>query len=76
MPISPIILRPHHFLCLKGYKGYNYNQAQIGVWDRVAAILKNTPNSNVIIGEGKDTLCSKCPANKGHFLTCIEKKYS
>lgn len=73
MKILPIILRPHHFLCLKGYKGYNYNSAQIGVWDNISSILRNNPDSNIIIGKGKDTLCSKCPANKGKFLTCIEK---
>ena len=73
MQIPIIKLRPHHFLCLKGYKGYNYNKTQIGVWDRIAKILKDKPDTDIFIGKGKDSLCSSCPANNGTFLTCIEK---
>ena len=33
---NTIALRPHHFLCLPGYKGYNYNQAQVNSWDIIS----------------------------------------
>lgn len=76
MAVSMIILRPHHLLCIKGYKGYNYNAAQVGVWDRVTKFLKDNPDTDIFIGQGKDSLCSTCPAglnsNNG-IKICIEK---
>ena len=54
-------LRPHHFLCLPGYKGYNYNQNQKTSWDRVSAYLNEHPDTDVVILSGKDDLCKQCP---------------
>ena len=76
MKIPQIILRPHHFLCLKGYKGYNYSTSQAGVWDNIAKILKENPDTTIIIGCGKDSLCKTCPASKNTdtgFFICLEK---
>ena len=76
MKVLPIILRPHHFLCLKGYKGFNYNEKQVGVWDNVVKILKKNPDIDIFIGKGKDSLCATCPAKKNSGrsnLVCIEK---
>ena len=71
-----IILRPHHLLCIKGYKGYNYNAAQVGVWDRVTKFLKDNPDTDVFIYQGKDALCSNCPAglkSDSGLKICIEE---
>ncbi len=57
-----ISLRPHHFLCLKGYKGLNYNKTQAKSWDIIHTILKEYPKADILIVEGKDDLCHKCPA--------------
>ena len=78
MPILPVRLRPHHFLCLKGYKGLNYNAHQIGVWDNVVKVLKQNPQTEIVIGKGKDSLCSTCPMSVGKngFIGCIEKNIS
>ena len=76
MKILQITLRPHHFLCLKGYKGYNYSTAQAGVWDGIAKVLKEKPNTTVVIGRGKDSLCKTCPASNNtdsNFFICLEK---
>ena len=76
MKIPQIKLRPHHFLCLQGYKGYNYSSGQVGVWDKVAGILREKPGTVIRITSGKDSLCQTCPAAKNmssHFFTCIEK---
>ena len=54
-------LRPHHFLCLPGYKGYNYNQAQVNSWDTISKQLKENPDTDILILSGKDDLCKKCP---------------
>ena len=74
MKIPQITLRPHHFLCLKGYKGLNYNSTQVEIWDNIAKRLKEKPNTLVIIGEGKDSLCKTCPASKSNngFSVCFE----
>ena len=38
-----IALRPHHFLCLPGYKGYNYNQSAKTSWDIISKQLRENP---------------------------------
>jgi len=54
-------LRPHHFLCLPGYKGYNYNQTQKTSWDNISKYLNEHPDTDILILSGKDDLCKKCP---------------
>lgn len=76
MKILGITLRPHHFLCLQGYRGYNYSTTQVGVWDKVANVLKENPDTIISIGKGKDSLCKTCPASKNFnrsFFICIEQ---
>ena len=63
-------LRPHHFLCLPGYKGYNYNQAQINSWDRITKQLKENPDTDILILSGKDDLCKKCPNDGTGTAVC------
>lgn len=72
-----IALRPHHFLCLQGYKGYNYNQTQISSWDAISKQLNENPDTDILILESKDDLCKKCP-NDGvqSKTTCLEKNVS
>lgn len=67
-----ITLRPHHFLCLPGYKGLAYNKAHASSWDALSKALKEYPNMKVKIVEGKDTLCKKCPNNGENGVSCNE----
>lgn len=55
-------LRPHHFLCLKGYQGYSYSKTHTQYMDTVSKLLKENPQTDVLISTGKDDLCSKCPS--------------
>lgn len=55
-----IELRPHHFLCLQGYKGQNYNKEQVKSWDYISNLLKNDSDIDVFIKSGKDDLCQNC----------------
>ncbi len=57
-----ISLRPHHFLCLQGYKGLNYSKTQANSWTKVYDLLENNPDCDILIVKGKDSLCEKCPA--------------
>ena len=63
-------LRPHHFLCLPGYKGYNYNQAQVNSWDKISKQLKENPDTDILILSGKDDLCKKCPNDGKGTAVC------
>ena len=63
-------LRPHHFLCLPGYKGYNYNQAQVNSWDTISNQLKSNPDTDILILSGKDDLCKKCPNDGTGTAVC------
>ena len=69
-------LRPHHFLCLPGYKGYNYNQDQVNSWDTISKQLKDNPDTDILILSGKDDLCKKCPNDGTGKATCREKSVS
>ena len=51
-----IALRPHHFLCLPGYKGYNYNQSAKTSWDIISKQLRENPDTDILIKSGKDDL--------------------
>ena len=78
MRLVPILLRPHHFLCLIGYKGHNYSDSQVRMWDKIASMLKKQPDTDVFITKGKDSLCKNCPASKKDGVTsgvgaCYEK---
>ena len=56
-----IFLRPHHFLCLQGYKGLNYSKNQAQLWENISKILKDNPDIDIFILNGKDDLCENCP---------------
>ena len=58
-----ISLRPHHFLCLQGYKGLNYSSKNALSWSKISATLNQQPDMDVLIVKGNDDLCSNCPAN-------------
>lgn len=68
-----ISLRPHHFLCLQGYKGRNYSRSQINSWNYISQILKANPQTDILVVDGADDLCAKCPALVGKKSRCIEK---
>ena len=74
-----ISLRPHHLLCLKGYKGLNYNQTQIMEWSKVSLELEKSSDIDILIVNSCDDLCKKCPAiinNKNlHCKTSAVEKF-
>ncbi len=57
-----ISLRPHHLLCLKGYRGFNYNTTHKTNWGLISNLLKEYPEADILIVKGQDDLCKKCPA--------------
>lgn len=73
---SFIEIRPHHFLCLPGYKGFSYNKEHVNNWDKISKLVKEYPNLKVKIVSGHDALCFKCPNNKNNEKTCNERELS
>lgn len=61
--------RPHHFLCLPGYKGLNYDKNAKSSWDNLSKYLKENPDTQIKIVDGADSLCLSCP-KKG--VNCTE----
>lgn len=69
-----ITLRPHHFLCLQGYKGLNYSKTQANSWSKISQKLEQNPDTDILISGGSDDLCKKCPAIlKKEKSRCIEQ---
>lgn len=65
-----IEIRAHHFMCLPGYKGYNYGDKIKNNWDNVSRLIKEYPETPVKIINGPDTLCIDCPHNAENKNTC------
>lgn len=60
-----INIRPHHFLCLPGYRGKGYDGQHKTSWDTISAELKQNPDTFVRVVEGQDDLCANCPNARG-----------
>ena len=68
-----ISLRPPHFLCLQGYKGLNYSKSQANSWSKISKQLDKNPDADILIIDGNDDLCKKCPAIvQSRKSRCIE----
>lgn len=57
-----ILLRPHHLICLQGYKGLNYSKSQVSSWKEISKHLSTNQDTDILIISGSDDLCRKCPA--------------
>lgn len=62
-------LRPHHGLCMANFVGRGYDEAFTQNMKKVAASLAKEPGQTVLLAEGEDVLCGKCPHNQGRCVT-------
>ncbi len=53
-----IVLRPHHILCIKQFKGYGYDNEFI---KNMFNILERINKEQIIIKIDFDDICKKCP---------------
>ena len=65
-----INIRPHHLLCISGYKGANYNSSSAKNWDNIINALQTNPKQKVMITLQEDTLCKECRHSKNNDSTC------
>lgn len=59
----PIILRPHHGLCLQHFVGKGYSNSFVDNMTLVLKHLTEHPNQMVQLEYTTDILCSCCPHN-------------
>jgi len=55
-----IRLRPHHILCLHGFRGLGYSQGFVDNMYRVLRDLKADPRLKIRLRMGFDLICSSC----------------
>lgn len=63
MSNDPLILRPHHGMCLAYFVGHGYSD---GFTAHMAATLASlTPDTPIRLTVNTDTVCTACPNNLG-----------
>ena len=66
-----MIIRAHHLLCIRNFKGKGYSQEFIR---NFYGVIKRLPKEKIMVTNSVDDLCEKCPHNcKG---VCKKKKDS
>ena len=58
--MSEYLIRPHHLLCLQFFEGKGYSEEFVENMTEIHRTL-HSENPTVIITEGVDDLCRKCP---------------
>ncbi len=58
---SPILLRPHHGLCILSFTGHGYSEDFTNHMTSLVSMLRSCPETLVQIQKGCDFLCSHCP---------------
>lgn len=55
-----MMLRPHHLLCIRAYRGKGYNTKFIDNMDKIVDRIKSDRDFNVEITFGTDDICEFC----------------
>jgi hypothetical protein len=64
-------IRPHHLLCILGFRGYGYNKNFIFNMTRIVEELRTNPDTIIFISQQADDLCAPCPHNNRGV--CVKK---
>ncbi|MHB0915751.1 MAG: DUF1284 domain-containing protein [Thermoleophilia bacterium] len=64
-----IRLRPHHLLCIQGFRGQGYSPTFIANMARLKDMLSGNPETRVEIVSSADEICSFCPHLDGGACT-------
>jgi len=56
-------LRPHHLLCLYGFRGLGYSKEFVENMQKIADRIRENPSLKIELVKGVDDICSKCPHN-------------
>ncbi len=64
-------IRPHHILCAQNFIGYGYDEE---FTDHMNRLIDNLiRGGEIVLHEGCDDICSKCPHNKEGRCTSLDK---
>ena len=69
--MSTVKLRPHHILCTQNFVGHGYNEEYADHMKRMIDDL--VQGGDIILHEGCDDICSKCPNNDEGKCTSLDK---
>ncbi len=70
---SPMVIRPHHGLCINFFKGKGYSDYFVKKMTELTVELKQNPKKKIILQCKTDIFCSACPHNKGSLCESAEK---
>lgn len=60
-----IRIRPHHLLCIHGFRGQGYSPTFIANMARLKEMLIEAPDTSVRVVNGADDICGFCPHADG-----------
>lgn len=66
-------LRPHHILCIQKFTGHGYDGEFTRHMTKVVSELAEDRDTAIVITQGCDDLCERCPNNKDGACTSLEK---
>lgn len=69
--MSALLLRPHHALCLRFFRGKGYSPEFVANMTAIQAAL--TPEAPVELAGGADRVCAFCPNRRGELCEAQEK---
>lgn len=64
-------IRPHHLLCMLGYRGLGYNKKFALNMKNIISDLRTNPSIKIIVLAQADDFCTACPHNKEG--NCVQK---
>jgi len=59
--VGGISLRPHHLLCIQGFRGQGYSPSFVANMARLIDRLEADPEQEIQIVTSADDVCSSCP---------------
>ena len=68
----PLLLRPHHSLCICFFKGEGYSNTFTASMARIIQTLEKE-NPLIQLTNNCDIICSSCPENRGGICRTSEK---
>lgn len=69
----PLILRPHHALCLHYFVGRGYSGGFVENMFHMKRLLCEKPEQTVFLHCGADCICAACPNSRGGICLTQEK---
>lgn len=60
----PLKIRPHHLLCMLGFRGLGYSGEFISNMAKLVGKLRSDSTFPIILVVGCDAICVSCPHNK------------